>query len=263
MARVRVLKRQNAAYVELPKEMLGYDELELFQLREGYYLLSVPLPAPGSPQPATQGREPEAGGAVQASERSVLKKLLGIKFENRTPANVAKLLSDEEREVLGQLEAKRLVNVFRGTKYREGVYNISDAAYALATGSPKHGAVSREPGAVVPQTGVDSAGILVRQGYLVIGDRNEARALSEKLSGEMKAGNIVGVKGFDGKFYIVTKAYLLKAQAAISAVLKESMDAAGIAAAAKLEGDGCVAVLHVLSESGDIIEKKRGIYAPV
>lgn len=41
--RIRVLKRQNSSYLELPKEIASEDELELFTLKPGYYLLSVPI----------------------------------------------------------------------------------------------------------------------------------------------------------------------------------------------------------------------------
>lgn len=265
MVRVRILKRQNSAYMELPEGLLGYDEVELFELKKGYYLLTAPLGQAAAAAPAPKGGE--------ITERSVLKKLLAIRFENRTPANVSKALSEEEKAVLAELERKGLVNVFKGTKYKEGVYNVRDSAYALArketgnpepkTGNREPGTVGREPGTTQPASGMDTAAILVRQGYLVVGDRNEARALSERLGQQMKSGAVAGVKGFDNRFYIVTRAYLTKAQASIESVLKEDMDAAGIAAAARLEPEGCLAVLRLLAESGNIIEKKRGIFAPV
>jgi len=242
--RVRVLKRQNSAYIELPKEMLDCDAVELFPLKEGYYLLSVPL---GQPAPAPKSED--------VTEHSVLRKMLSIRFENRTPAYVNKSLSDKEKIVLKELERKGLVNVFKGTKYKDGVYNINDKVYAM---------LAKESQAPEPRGGsMDSSGLLVRQGYLVVLDRNEARALSEKLAQDMKSGAVLGVKAFDGKFYIVTRTYLTKAQAAIMAVLKENMDASGIAAAAKLEPAGCLAALYVLADGGEIIEKKRGIFAPV
>ena len=254
MARVRVLKRQNSAYLELPPELLNYDEVELFPLKEGYYLLSVPL---GAREVKPQQKGDDAG------ERGLLKKLLAIRFENRTPAQVNKALDDEEKTILKELERKGLVNVFRGTKYKDGVYNINDRVYAMLSHAEGE---TLKPGtrAAQPAGGqMDSAGILIRQGYLVISDKNEARALSERLAQEMKNGSVAGVKGFDGKFYIVTRNYLVKAQALIATALKENMDAAGIATATKLEPEGCLAALRVLAESGEIIEKKRGIFAPV
>lgn len=257
MARVRILRRQNSGYMELPKELSACDEVELFQLREGYYLLSIPLPAAGAAE-AGGNRKQEA-----VSERSVLKKLMAIRFENRTPANVDKLLSGPEKEALRELEEKRLVNVFRGTKYRDGVYNISDAAYAFVRSEAKPGMQDRKPeGEAAARPAPDPYGLLGR-GFMILADRNEARAMSDRLSDKMKAGAVVGVKGFDGKFYVVTKEYFNKAQSAIAGALKEPMDCDSIAAAARLDPDGCRAVLRLMAENGDVIEKKKGIFAAV
>jgi hypothetical protein len=79
----------------------------------------------------------------------------------------------------------------------------------------------------------------------------------------MKSGAVVGVKGFDGKFYIVTRSYFNQSQAVVGSILKEDMDAPSIAAMAKLEPEGCLAVLRLMAENGELIEKKRGVFAPV
>jgi len=251
--RSRVLKRQNNAYLELPQEMADQEEVELFQLRPGYYLLTVPL---GEARPAAKTKT-----GISEAERSVLLKLLSIKFEKRVPAYVAKVMSESEKALLKELERKGMINIFKGTKYKDGVYNIRDSIYPLLSSAPS----APSPQAAKPevQTPNDLLAILKRQGFIVISDRNQARALSETLSQDMKSGAVMGVKGFDGRFYIVTRGYLVGAQAAVSAALKEDMDAQSIAASAKLDTEGCMAVLRIMAEAGDIIEKKKGVFAPV
>jgi hypothetical protein len=277
MARVRILRRQNSGYIELPKGLLGYDELELFELKDGYYLLSVPLERAGETKaPDRSGASARSEGTITTAERFVLKKLLAIRFEKRTPPYVAKELSEQEQFVLRELEHKGFVNVFRGQKYKDGVYNISDSIYPLLSQSGQKasaGAVPRAAGAaVVPGTIPEAttqqrypgvSNLLNTRGFIIINDKNEARSLSEQLASEMKSGAVVGVKGFDGKFYAVTRTYFTKSQATITAVMKEPMDADSIAAATKLEPDGCRAVLRLMAENGDVIEKKRGIFAAV
>jgi hypothetical protein len=270
--RVRIIKRQNSSYIELPGELAERDEVELFLLKPGYYLLSLPLEHAGIAAPAAAGTErktePKAGKAeLSERERAVLMKLLSIRFEQRIPAYVNKALDDPEKAVLKELERRGYVNVFKGTKYKEGVYNIRDSIYPLL--SQKGGQASPAPGSgsaatAQPQTASnDLLAILKRQGFIVINDRNQARALSEGLSQEMKSGAVTGVKGFDNKFYVVTRSYLTGAEKAISAALKEDMDAASVAATAKLDPDGCLAALRVMCEAGEIIEKKKGVFAPV
>ncbi len=264
MARVRILRRQNSGYIELPTEMLGYDELELFQLRDGYYLLSVPLGEAAKGQKAPDragGSARSAGGEITPAERQVLKTLLAIRFEKRTPPYVAKELSEQDMFVLRELERKGFVNVFKGQKYKDGVYNIRDSIYPLLSQAGQKPAAGAVTTATPSYPGVSH--LLSTRGFIIINDKNEARSLSEQLASEMKSGAVVGVKGFDGKFYAVTRTYFTKAQAAIVAVMKEPMDADSVAAAAKLEPEGCRAVLRLMAENGDLIEKKRGIFAAV
>lgn len=260
MVKIRILKRQNHGYIELPQEMAGQDEVELFQLREGYYLLSVPLGQATVKTPAIQA---ETRGPLNESERALLKKLLSIKFENRTPAYVSKALGNDEKAVLKELERKGFVNVFKGAKYKDGVYNIRDSIYPLLS-QKEGGPETKETRPAQAQPAVQTPyGLLHSQGFMIVADKNEARMLSERMADEMKRGAVQGIKGFDGRFYIVTRDYFTKAQAAITAVLKEDMNADSVAAAAKLNPDGCRAVLRLMAENGDIIEKRRGIFAAV
>jgi hypothetical protein len=264
--------------------MAGNEELELFQLKPGYYLLSIPLGAESGGQTTKTGTQgSEGGGSVQqkpqpgaseqlsGAERAVLQKLLSIRFDQRVPANVSKMLDDGEKTVLKELERRNLVNVFKGTKYKDGVYSIKDSAFSMAQkGGESDGA--RQAGRTMSQAAQpsftnqasnDLAASLKSRGFIVINDRNQARALSESLSGEMKNGSVAGVKGFDNKFYVVTRNYLTQAQIAVAKALKEDMDAATVASAAKLDPEGCMAVLRILSEAGEILEKKKGVFAPV
>jgi hypothetical protein len=247
--------------------MAKYDEVEFFQLRDGYYLLSVPLGHITTPVP-------ESNSQINDQERAVLKKLLTIKFENRVPSYVAKALSDAERETLKVLERKGFVNFFKGRKYVDGVYNIPDNAYSLVQRSEKQSpSIQQSYGQSSPPSyhqssfsslaGTGSSALLRTKGFLIINSKQEAVALSEQLAQEMKKGLVFGVKGFDNKFYIVSRDYLTSASAKISAALKKDSDLQSIVSATKLDIDGCSAALKIMAENGDIIEKKKGIFAPV
>ncbi len=252
MGRVRIIRRQKQGYIEIPSDLLGNDEVELCQLKDGYYLLSIPI--------GEAAKAARKEGSINETERAVLKKLLSIRFEKRVPAYVNKIFGDHEKEVLQELERKKLINVFKGKKYREGVYNINDRAYAML----KKGGSQQRASEIPSQPRVSgSRGILMNQGFLIINDREEARALSEVLNQDMKQGQVFGVKGFDGKFYVVTRDYLVRCQNSINLVLKEDMDLNAIASAAKLDREGCRAVLQLMSDRGEIIEKRKGVFAPV
>lgn len=255
MARARIIRRQDRCFIELPKEFMSSDEAELFALRDGYYLLSIPLTAMAqNPDNRPSGREMQDAG-LNPEEASVIHKLQAIKFGERSLANVQKALSDPEKEILKVLEKKRFVNLFKGDKYKEGVYNIDDRVYTHL----------KKPNEQKPnEAAADPARqALSKQGFMVIKDQREARELSERLKGEMKAGTIVGTKGFDGSFYVVTRDYFGKASKTILAALEKEADVPTIASACNLDADGVRAVLLHLAESGEVIEKRKGTYAAV
>ena len=43
MGKIKIIKKDGQNYITLPSEFENLDELEMFALRDGYYLLSVPL----------------------------------------------------------------------------------------------------------------------------------------------------------------------------------------------------------------------------
>ena len=227
MAKSRILKKDNKAYLELPQEMMEYDEAEVFQLKEGYLVVPVAV-------------------KVKEAELAVIRKLLDMKFESRTPSVIEKEFTEVERILLKELERKGLVNLFRGKKYPKGIYNINADVYALLQ-EPKK---SEEPEGL-------------EKGFMTLKDKNEAYRLSQRFNAEMKNGSIIGVKGFDGKFYVVTKDYLEKSQKDIEKALQGEMEGKEIARAARLDPEGCTAVLRLMAESGDILEKKKGIFVRV
>jgi ribosomal protein S25 len=265
MARARVIRKQDRCFVELPKEFLSVEEIELFPLRDGYYFLSMPLGPSQKPETKRTGATGE--------EIAVLHRLQSIKFGDRTPDNVSKALSGPEKEVLKRLEDKGWVNVFRGNKYKNGVYNIADEVYPMLKSQDAPQAVrnpSAEQRPAAPQKAAPaeslppSYALLMKQGYMVIKDQKDAKALSEMLKSDMKSGSVVGIKGFDGSFYVVTRDYFSSASKAILDALKDRpADVATIAGASGLDADGARAVLQHLAESGDVIEKRKGTYAAV
>ncbi len=263
MARARVIRKQDRCFIELPKEFLSVEEIELFPLRDGYYFLSMPLgqsQKPGSRQAGATGEE-----------IAVLHRLQSIKFGDRTPDNVSKALSGPEKEVLKRLEEKGWVNVFRGNKYKNGVYNIADEVYPmLKSQDAPHARPAAEQRPEAPQKAAPaqslppSYALLMKQGYMVIKDQKDAKALSEMLKSDMKSGSVVGTKGFDGSFYVVTRDYFSSASKAILDSIREKPgDVAAIAESSGLDADGARAVLQHLAESGDVIEKRKGTYAAV
>lgn len=245
MVKVRVFRKQNRYYVELPENLTPNGEMELFELRDGYFLLTNSL----DPSPTEKTEDKSLLPTEQ--EKQVLQKLLSIRFNQRTPDTVSKTFTTEEKNLLAQMEKKKFINIYKGKKYKNGVYNIHNKIYPLL----------RQPQTKTNST--TSSSELNNKGYMIIKDKREAYTLSEKLKKEMKAGSVKGVKGFDNTFYVVTAPYYAKASAAILGVLKEDMTVDSIASKTKMESEACRAVLTLLAENGEVIERKKNTFTMV
>ena len=79
----------------------------------------------------------------------------------------------------------------------------------------------------------------------------------------MKRGEVVGIKGFDGKFYAITKDYLFKGRDLIIKCLKDDMATSAIANETKLDQNGVTAILRIMAEAGDVVEKRKGVFCLV
>ncbi len=310
MVKLPLLKNNDKLYVQLPDEIVnevnGTDpegRVELFKLKNGFYLLCTTQLETALAENRTNQPHPNLCGQenISSDERILIKKLMSIRFENRTPDKVLKTLNETEKVILANLDRKRLVRLFKGKKYAEGVYNIDDKAYAILSGGnggngqSSNGNMTRaylrsatptqttgqahqqvtfqrssfQSASQYPQSSPSPAPASTNatlnsfrvQGFVIITDAREAAVLSEKLAPEMKRSEIFGMKGFDGKFYVASRSFLTKARETIMPKLKDDMTIDAIATATKLDPDGCSVAMHILAENGEAIEKRKGIFA--
>ena len=283
---IKLLKKGNKFYLPFPDNYSGPEDVELFQLRDSYWLVSPQL------RGSARVREPEKPRpriSFSPEDEGVLGKLLEIKFENRIPSKIEKLFSASEQGVIRQLIKKGYVQVFYGGKYtKTGVYNISNSVFPfivrerLETAesaqkmhvekpqaislpprpSPKMEEPEQRPQATqFAQIHVPSYSELQKKGWLVIPDSRTAEQFSYELKKSGLASKVKGVRGFDGKFYVATADFIYSAYEKVRAALeKKDMYLPEISAAVGIDPEGILSVLRVLAESGEIIEKKRGLF---
>jgi len=251
----------------LPSEIANASSLEVFPLRDGIYLLSV--------KGAIGGQK--AAGPLSEQERALVKKLLAIKFEKRTPNDVDKTLSSQERATLASLVEKKVVNVFRSSKYENGVYNVSDTVFGQArevAGAPQNtGATAGAPspgsrGATQPAGASQHAPAArpaydpLAKGFLVLENEGDARQLSSALAERIKDGEVSGLRAFDRKYYYIKKAFAEQWQPKIQLLLeKGDKTAEEVAKGIGLDVEGCRALLLHMSEAGELLEKSKGKFA--
>ncbi|NYZ74659.1 AbrB/MazE/SpoVT family DNA-binding domain-containing protein [Candidatus Micrarchaeota archaeon] len=107
--------------------------------------------------------------------------------------------------------------------------------------------------------------LIERKGFFIVENEADAKNLSKALEQEIKAGLVRGVRGFDKKFYVVSTLFLKAMSQKFGAALsgKEPLTPAQLAQAASCDENACNAVLQVLKEDGDVLEKKRGYFVAV
>ncbi len=263
MGRGRVFKKGNMRYLELPPDLSECDDLELFFLREGFYLLCTRLE-----NGKTQQYKPikkEEGPVLGEDEKKVLKKLFSIRFEKRIPSNVKRIITTDDADSLDRLVKRDLVNILKSKKYPEGVYNIDNGIYAMLnskTGHPQSRPV-RKTQKRKAEKKENPYSLLMKNGFLVLKDKNEAFAFSNSVKSEIKNGKIKGIKGFDNKFYAVTEDYLENSSDKIMKALTEDGDIGQIAERSGLNQEGCKAIIKLLAERGDVIEKRKGVFSSI
>jgi len=96
----KIIKREKGCYLKLPKEFREIEEVELIELKEGYYLLSVPIGKRADVKVATPAASKKP---IESIEERVLKKLDSLGLAKRCPTYLKKVLTKDEQKTLEKL----------------------------------------------------------------------------------------------------------------------------------------------------------------
>lgn len=280
---VRVIRQGENLALIIPKEMFGIRdgaELELVEVKPGIYSLISPealagkveareagAPAPGEAVKAEAAGEAKPGpvGAqlLSAEELKLLKKLDRIPYGERLPAGVQKMLLEDEKRLLDEMIAKGFVRVYKKGKYLQtGVYDIPSRIYPLVRQKPVPMPQDAPGERVSEKEALTWDGHLGRYGYVIVENEVDAKAASAKLEQEIKSGEILGTRGFDRKYYVAQRRFYDAWSSRIWQLLRQGeRGCADVAKALGMSEVACKVALELMREQGEIIEKKKGLYA--
>lgn len=230
-----------------------------------------------------QEQKPEVRTAAQQvsmsdTELSVLKKLDTLRYMNRTPENVSRILNESEKATLKQLLDKKRVTLFKNSKGAQ-LYSIPKSIYDTFLMRKKQGQQEqkkeegmRESKIVKqytymlkkkPESAQDpNVKFLEQNGFVVVTTEGEAATLSLALEESIRQGIVLGTRAFNKKFYVVLRAFFERYSGAIIKELREGSSKVGeIADTLGLDEDGIRGILYLLSENGDVSEKKKDTFA--
>ncbi|MEM2963026.1 MAG: hypothetical protein QXW70_00930 [Candidatus Anstonellales archaeon] len=238
--------------LELPEgvDLNPTEDVEFFHLKGGFYLLSISA--------FEESKKETSSTQLSPIELAVIYKLSKIKFENRTPSVVSKILSSEEKKVLSSLLEKRAVWLFKKGKYsKEGVYNISETAYRLGTDSQPQPEDTSEKKEFLPP-------ILGGKEYAILEASEIERLQDNQMRELIKRGDLLGTIGFDKRLYLATRTfYEIHSPIFINSLSSAPKTVEQLSQDLHLNQDACRVMLAFLSEKGEILEKKKGFYQVV
>lgn len=213
------------------------------------------------------------------SEITVLKKIDTLRYQMRTVENVNKLLTQDEKAVMKSLLQKKFVNLFN-SKDGNRVYSISKDVYdnflmrkkspqsipqapqAKTYQQPRSTAYARQPSAgYMPVTEIDEVATLEKEGYIVLQSESQAAAISSALEESIRKGHVLGTRAFNRKFYIVLRSFMEKnGPQLIKLIGNGTSKTTDLSAKTGIDEEGIRAILYLLSESGEVSEKRKDAF---
>jgi hypothetical protein len=214
----------------------------------------------------------------------VIDKIIGVRFEERTKSNISTSLNDEENNILNDLIKSNTIKIYDQGKYSDNpVYSVTPDLFkyvktSLNTNTTNLTTINNKPKQqfqytkpqTPPQPQIKSnvdLNVLIdkmnKEGFIVAENDNEAKMLSESLSQKIKAGQILGIKGFDSKYYIFTSDFFNKSTDKISNCFSKNNGKCSLKDMSEITGlndNVCKGILMFLLEKGDIIEKSNSTY---
>lgn len=289
----KVYRSNNKLVINLPFDLVGDlaikegDELDFFK-RGNYYIVakkSAIAEMIAGKQAVQQMEMPAAApmktafrqhGVPTPEEISLLKKLDTLRYGDRTKEKVAGMLNAEDRKTLTDMIKKGYVRLFKKSGESTLKYSIAKDIYDSFLMRKKElvgkkaseertqvAAAEQKPKRWEQVRSSDNAYLdrLENDGYLVINSETEAAAASASLEDSIRKGFVVGIRAFNKKFYVATKAFIAKSLPKIGKMIgSKGVSVAEISKETGMDPDGVRAILYIMADNGDVTEVKKDIF---
>ena len=173
-------------------------------------------------------------------EINILRKINFIKFNERTKKKVVEALEGVSPETFTGLLSKGIL--FEYQKEGADLIGINKNYFSII--NKKESLVDK----------------LFEDGFFVTEDKREMHQINNELIEKQKQEQVKGIKSFDNKLYVVTLEKFKEAKPVIEKILTEEKDFIVIHGESGFEKGLCKAVLEIMKENGEIIEKSKEVY---
>ncbi len=286
----KVYKSNNKLVIYLPFDLVGDlsikegDDLDFFK-RGDYYIVAkkstiaemiAGRQAVQMQKPSAIAQRPVFRSTPSTGEIAVLKRLDTLRYSERTKAKVEAMLNAEEKRMLNEMLKRRIVTLFKKTGEQDLKYSIPKSIYddflmrKKVTAEKKAAEARSQPAAVeqrprrweqVVGTGNAYLERLENEGYLVINSETEASAASASLEGSIRRGLVVGIRAFNKKFYVATRAFIAKSLPKIGKLIgPRGISVADISKETGIDENGVRAILYIMADNGDVTEVRKDVF---
>lgn len=255
----KILPASHDAELGLPEK----GEVELSKVETNTWLLTLPNAQKGLLESTTFTLTPIHQKVLRLLKTHRLPDLIEGRFE--------RFLSGEELTAFQELlHTGKVLVVKSNPKFEKGIYRESSHATQMSRSfSPSSLPSPLNVKKIITQTIVVEKPMeeysLLQDGFMIIRSDGAAKAASFDLQDRIRAGEIKGIKSFDGFYYIIENSLLEKYTHNVLSALKEKKESELPTLALSLAIPLILAriVLEFAKEDGLVIEKHKNLYAYV
>ena len=182
---------------------------------------------------------PKGNKDLTEDEKKLLQKLISIRHSDRKTNELKKLIT-ESQKAFESLVDKNIL--FKYQKSGEELIGIDREYYSILTKQQQ-------------AKGLEE---LEAKGYLILEDKKEIYRISKEIEASKK--QVKGVMGFDKKLYLVTEKKFKEVKKVIEDSLKQESTIKEASKKTRLEEGLIKAMIELMKEEGEIIEKRKGVY---
>ncbi len=278
----KLVQNEGKAFIELSIEEFQKiksenAEFEIAKAKEGLFILiekngigksetgkNNPVQSEIGKNPAEKADEPDKTAEILENAKALEKenakffeidaKILGLLkvkgLSERVEGNFEKLLNKEELERLKELVKEGKVIPFKlNESYKKAVYKLPE---------PKR----KESESIEAKDKAIEEYSMENDGFLIVKNEERAKRISQDFSEKIKAGEIKGIKSFDGNYYIIENSLIEKYRGRVikEAKEKKSISLNEISSALGVSKTLSRILCEFLKEDGELIEKKRELF---
>lgn len=195
-------------------------------------------------------------------DKKIFELLKNKDLKERVEGKFETFLGKEEKERLKELLKQGSIVAFKlSPKYKKAVYKTREEIEKnerISKGKKETEAANEKE-----KPGEDCT--LEKEGFLICKNQNEAKALSMQLKEQIEKGEIRGIKGFDGMFYITEEALYKKHRAKVLSTIqaKKGINPTEIGEKAGINKALAKIICELLKDEGEIIEKRKEQYQAI